>query len=327
MEIQHETLLEMYKRMRLIRQFEEAAETMKNQGEIPGCCHSSAGQEAAVVGACMALSEADYVTGTHRSHGHPIGKGADVLTLMAELKGKVTGVCKGLGGSMHFTDTSIGLIGESGIVGGGIPIATGAGLSAKVRQSSQVCLCFFGDGAVNEGAFHESLNMASLWKLPVIYFCENNGYSISTSLDESHGQPSIARRADAYGIKGITIDGQDTLSVYASTLEAVQRARNGNGPTLIEARTHRFDKHMMGMPDEKYRDQNEIEQQRLNNDPIVRHRAMMIEKNVSKKAISTIENRANQLIAEAVKFAEESAYPLQNDPYQYLYSQPLPVSN
>src|SRR5215207_39016 len=204
--------------MQRIRQFEEALITERMKG------HLSIGQEAAVVGACMALREDDAMTGTHRSHGHPIGKGADLKALMAELMGKATGICKGRGGSMHLADKSVGIIGESAIVGGGIPLATGCGLSAKVRGADQVCLCFFGDGAVNQGTFHESLNMASLWKLPVIFFCENNGYAITTSLASSHAQPSIARRSDAYGMPGVDIDGQDVCSVYEVTSVAVKRA-------------------------------------------------------------------------------------------------------
>src|ERR1700681_1066658 len=171
--------------------------------------HLSIGQEGAIVGACMALRDNDYITGTHRSHGHPIGKGAKLDALMAELMGKETGICKGRGGSMHLADKSVGIIGESAIVGGGIPLATGCGLSAKVRQTDQVSLCFFGDGAVNQGTFHESLNMASLWKLPVIYVCENNGFALTTSVARSHGQPNIAKRAAAYGLPGIAVDGQD----------------------------------------------------------------------------------------------------------------------
>src|SRR5579863_716098 len=179
---------EAYRRMLRIRLFEEAGTRLFKEGAIPGAYHGSIGQEAAIVGACLALREQDPMTGTHRSHGHPIGKGADLNALMAELMGKETGICKGRGGSMHLADNSVGIIGESAIVGGGIPLATGCGLSALVHGIPQVTLCFFGDGAVNEGTFHECLNMASLWKLPVIYFCENNGYAVSTTLAQSHAQ-------------------------------------------------------------------------------------------------------------------------------------------
>src|SRR5580704_11996509 len=200
--------LEAYRRMFRIRRFEEEGTRLFKSGAIPGAYHSSIGEEATIVGACMTLRDDDAMTGTHRSHGHPIGKGSDLKALMAELMGKCTGICKGRGGSMHLADATVGIIGESAIVGGGIPLATGVGLSAKVRRTDQVCLCFFGDGAVNQGTFHESLNMASLWKLPVIYLCENNGYAITTSLAQSLGQPSIAARASAYGIPGVLVDGQ-----------------------------------------------------------------------------------------------------------------------
>src|SRR5579864_3907554 len=225
---------EAYRRMLRIRKFEEEGTRLYTAGQIPGAYHASIGQEATIVGACMALRDDDAMTGTHRSHGHPIGKGADIKALMAELMGKQAGICKGRGGSMHLADKSVGIIGESAIVGGGIPLATGVGLSAKVRGTNQVTLCFFGDGAVNQGTFHESLNMASLWKLPVIYLCENNGYALTTSLESSHGQPNIAKRAEAYGMRGITVDGQDVRAVYEATSDATARARSGQGPTLIE---------------------------------------------------------------------------------------------
>src|SRR5579871_983042 len=206
--------LEAYLRMMRIRKFEEEGMRLFIAGRIPGAYHASIGEEATIVGACMALRVDDAMTGTHRSHGHPIGKGADLKALMAELMGKVTGICKGRGGSMHLADNSVGIIGESAIVGGGIPLATGVGLSAKVLDTGRVCVCFFGDGAVNQGTFHESLNMGSLWKLPVVYLCENNGYAVTTSLAASHAEVSIAKRADSYAIKGIAVDGQDIEAVY-----------------------------------------------------------------------------------------------------------------
>src|ERR1700733_6934710 len=189
--------LETYRRMLRIRRFEEEGTRLYTAGKIGGAFHASIGHEASIVGACMALRNDDSMTGTHRSHGHPIGKGAPLKALMAELMGKATGICKGRGGSMHLADKSVGIIGESAIVGGGIPLATGVGLAAKVRGTDRVCLCFFGDGAVNQGTFHESLNIGSLWRLPVIYLCENNQYALTTSIARSHGQPSIAKRAES----------------------------------------------------------------------------------------------------------------------------------
>src|SRR5215469_14695505 len=270
MSLAREQYRETLRRMLRIRKFEEEGMRLFKAGRIPGAYHASIGEEATIVGACMALRDDDAMTGTHRSHGHPIGKGADLKALMAELMGKATGICKGRGGSMHLADNSVGIIGESAIVGGGIPLATGVGLSAKVRGTDQVCLCFFGDGAVNQGTFHESLNMASLWKLPVIYLCENNGYAITTSLQSSHAQPSVARRADAYGMPGVAVDGQDVRAVYEATHEAVARARRGVGPTLIEAKTYRFEEHNVGLivPGTPYRSADEIETFRTHRDPI-----------------------------------------------------------
>src|SRR5688572_24161063 len=243
-----------------IRRFEEEGTRQFKAGKIPGAFHASIGQEAAIVGACLALRDEDTIVGTHRSHGHPIGKGANLNTLMAELMGKATGISKARGGSMHLADISVGIIGQSAIVGGGIPLATGAALSAQVLGAGRVSLCFFGDGAVNQGTFHESLNMASLWKLPAVYVCENNGYAITTSVARSHAQPSIAKRGDAYGIPNVTVDGQDVQAVFETTSDAVARARQGEGPTLIEAKTYRFDEHCVGLviPGAPYRSESEV---------------------------------------------------------------------
>ena len=223
-QLTRELSLQAYRRMVRIRRFEEEAMRRAMAGEFSGM-HSSSGQEAAIVGACLALRDDDYITGTHRSHGHPIGKGADLKPLMAELYGKATGICKGRGGSMHLADRKVGIIGESAIVGGGIPLATGAALSIQVRGTDQVSLCFFGDGAANQGTFGESLNLAAIWKLPVIFFCENNLYAISTPVAKSHGQPDIALRAAGFGLPGVIVDGQELAEVHAATALAVSRAR------------------------------------------------------------------------------------------------------
>jgi pyruvate dehydrogenase E1 component alpha subunit len=309
--------IELYTRMLRIRKFEEAIIAHNPVG------HLSIGQEGAIVGACMALRDDDYVTGTHRSHGHPIGKGADVLPLMAEIYGKQTGICKGLGGSMHLTDTSKGLICESAIVGGGFPLATGAGLSIKVRKTDQVSLCFFGDGATNQGTFHESINMAAVWKLPVIFFCENNGYAVTTSVANSHGQPDIARRADGYGIPGVIVDGQDAEAVYAVTEEAVERARTGEGPTLIEAKTYRFDEHSnrLAIPIE-YRSKDEIAHHRANRDPITLYRAVLDERGLSADA-DKAETDTTELTDRAVQFAKDSPEPVMQDLIDCMYSMPI----
>ena len=316
---------EAFRRMLRIRKFEEEGMRLFKAGQIPGAYHASIGQEAAIVGACMALRNDDAMTGTHRSHGHPIGKGADLKALMAELMGKSTGICKGRGGSMHLADNSVGIIGESAIVGGGIPLATGVGLSAKVRGTDQVCLCFFGDGAVNQGTFHESLNMASLWKLPVIYLCENNRYAITTSLESSHAQPNIARRADAYGMPGVAVDGQNVRSVFEATEAAAKAARAGSGPTLIEAKTYRFEEHEVGLvvPGKPYRSEQEIEQYRAGSDPIVSFRRVLLADGFQEAELSEIEAEVLATVAEAVHYAESSPLPDPGSVYDYLYSHPV----
>jgi acetoin:2,6-dichlorophenolindophenol oxidoreductase subunit alpha len=315
---------EAYRRMLRIRRFEEEGTRLFNEGVIPGAYHGSIGQEAAIVGACLALSDEDAMTGTHRSHGHPIGKGADLKALMAELMGKEAGICKGRGGSMHLADNSVGIIGESAIVGGGIPLATGVGLSAKVRKTKDVCLCFFGDGAVNQGTFHESINMGALWRLPVIYFCENNGYAITTSLIGSHGQPSIAARAASYGIPGVVVDGQDVTAVFDATDEAVKRARRGEGPSLIEAKTYRYDEHNVGMrvPGKPYRAAEEIEEYRTQRDPIVHFRKRLLVSGFSEAEVSSIEQEVEAAVKEAIRFGEESPLPTPDTLFDYMYSDP-----
>lgn len=318
--------LEAFRRMLRIRRFEEEGTRLFKTGRIPaGAFHASIGQEAAIVGACIALRDGDAMTGTHRSHGHPIGKGGELKALMAELMGKSTGICKGRGGSMHLADNTVGIISESAIVGGGIPLATGCALAAKVRRVDQVSLCFFGDGAVNQGTFHESLNMASLWKLPVIYLCENNGYAITTSVARSHGQPDIAKRADAYGMQGVAVDGQDVRAVYEATRAAVIRARRGEGPTLIEARTYRFDEHNVGLfvPGTPYRSPQEVEHHRTQRDPIVLYRKVLLEDGVEETTLASIEAEVDASVAAAIEFAESSPLPDPATLHDYMYSTPI----
>ncbi len=317
---------EAYLRMLKIRGFEETITRLINEGEVAGACHSSIGQEAAIVGACMALKIDDYISGTHRSHGHPIGKGAQLKPLMAEILGKVTGVCKGRGGSMHLTDTSVGSIGESAIVGGGISLATGAALSAQVRGTEQVALTFFGDGASNEGVFHESINMAAIWKLPVIFFCENNHYAAVTPAASTHGQPDIARRADGYGVPGVIVDGQDFDAVYKVTLEAVERARRGDGPTLIEAKTYRFDEHCVGLFIKGgYRTQEEMDYYKSERDPVKLFRAVLLSRGMSEAALLEIEGQAKALVGEAETFARESPFPEPEEAFELVHANPIPI--
>jgi TPP-dependent pyruvate/acetoin dehydrogenase alpha subunit len=313
---------EAYRRMLRIRKFEEQGTRLFTEGVIPGAYHSSIGEEATIVGACMALRNDDAMTGTHRSHGHPIGKGADLRALMAELMGKETGICKGRGGSMHLADRSVGIIGESAIVGGGIPLATGVALAFRARRTDQVCLCFFGDGAVNQGTFHESLNMASLWKLPVVYLCENNGYAIVTSLKQSHAQPQITRRAAGYGLPGVEVDGQDVEAVFRVTAHAVARARRGEGPTLIEAKTCRFDEHNVGLiiPGKPYRTAEEVESQRARRDPIVLYREGLIGAGIPNVDLEGVEAEVDMQVAEAIQFGENSPLPSPDALYENLFS-------
>ena len=316
-----------YRRMLRIRGFEQAVTRLINEGEVPGACHSSIGQEAAIVGACMALRTDDYMSGTHRSHGHPIGKGADLKPLMAEILGKATGVCKGRGGSMHLTDASVGSIGESAIVGGGIPLATGAGLSAQVRGTDQVALSFFGDGAVNEGVFHESLNMAAVWKLPVIFFCENNLYAAITPAAATHGQPDVARRADGYGMPGVIVDGQDFDAVYAATAEAVERARCGNGPTLIEAKTYRFDEHCVGLfINGSYRPKEELERFQNDGDPLTLFRKKLLDRGGTEAMLTGIEEEVWQSVEDAIQFAKDSPFPQPEEAFDLVYANPIHIA-
>ena len=317
---------EAYRRMVRIRKFEQEGTRLYKAGQIPGAYHASIGQEGAIVGACMALRDEDYITGTHRSHGHPIGKGATLDGLMAELMGKVTGICQGRGGSMHLADGSVGILGESAIVGGGIPLAAGAAMSAKVRGTDQVALSFFGDGAANQGTFHETLNMAAVWKLPVIFFCENNLYALTTPVSESHGQPDIAKRAYGYDIPGVIVDGQDVVAVYEATHTAVERARCGQGPTLIEAKTYRFDEHQVGLntnAGRAYRAPSEIEDYVVHRDPIACFKKVLLETGVSAAELEAIEQEVDAAVAQATEFAQASAWPDSSEVYQNMYSNPI----
>jgi 2-oxoisovalerate dehydrogenase E1 component len=302
---------EMHRRMWRIRLFEDEARRLKAEGLVSGPVHCATGQEATVVGACLALRESDTLTGTHRSHGHPIGKGAALGPLMAELLGRRDGICRGQGGSMHLADFRVGSLGESGIVGAGIPVATGAGLSARTRGTDEVCLCFFGDGASNQGSFHESLNMAAVWKLPVVYLCENNLYAATTPLESATSVSDIALRAGGYGIPSEIVDGQDVLAVHAAVRRAVARARRGEGPTLVEAKTYRYCEHAdgEGIPG-GYRDESEIEDWRRR-DPLLLFREGLVAEGILAGAeLDAIEKEVREEVAHAVSFAQASPAPV-----------------
>lgn len=302
-------LIKMFSDMLLIRKFEEAVEKLFQEGKIPGTMHLCIGQEATAVGACVALTNTDKITSTHRGHGHSIAKGTEIKPMMAEILGKATGYCKGKGGSMHIADLNVGNIGANGIVAAGLPIAAGAALASKMKNEGYVVICFFGDGATNEGAFHEALNLASVWDLPVIFFCENNLYGMSGSIKEMVNIEHISERAKAYGIPGVTISGNNVLEVARVTQEAVDRARNGKGPTLIEAETYRWRGHSRSDA-RKYRTREEEKEWRKNRDPIASFKEKLMEENILTEDIFLkIEKRIDVEIAEAVKFAEESPEP------------------
>lgn len=319
MDLSKETLLDMYTRMLRIRKFELKAAELFAAGELGGFVHLYAGEEATAVGVCENLSDDDYVTSTHRGHGHVIAKGGEPKYMMAELYGKETGYCKGKGGSMHIADATKGILGANGIVGAGLPIATGAALSIKLRGSDQVAVCFFGDGASNQGTFHESMNMASLWKLPVVYICENNLYGEFTSQKDHQAITDVSDRAIAYGFPGITIDGNDVLAVYEATNEAIKRAKDGAGPTLIECKTYRLRGHFEGDP-QLYRSKEEVEEW-AKKDPIPRFEKYLLENNIaSEEEIKKVQNNIDQEIEDAVKFAKESKEPEEKAAVEDVYT-------
>lgn len=317
-------LLEMQRRMLRIRRFDERASKMVKRGQIPGTVHTSIGQEAQVVGACMALGPSDYMTGNHRSHGHPIGKGAPLGPLMAELVGKGTGVCKGKGGSLHLADFAVGSLGESGIVGSSIPIAVGAALSSKVLRNGRVALAFFGDGAANQGNLYEGMNLAGVWKLPVVFLCENNQYALSTP---AHTVTSgvIAERATGFGMPGVRVeDGQDVLAVYGAVSEAVERARRGDGPSLVEVVTYRFNEHSEGLRlGTDYRD-NEERERWLKLDPIDLFRATLTARGAaSAEQLDALEAEVNAEVEAAFDFSQTSPYPDPSVAFEDLYTEPI----
>lgn len=308
MEVSHQKLLWIYERMLLIRKFEDRVHELFAAGKLPGFVHLYAGEEAVAVGVCANMRENDFITSTHRGHGHCIAKGVGVREMMAELFGKATGVCKGKGGSMHIADVEKGMLGANGIVGGGLPLACGSALTAKVKRTGQVAACFFSDGAANQGTFHESLNLAAIWKLPVVFICENNLYAESTAVEYSTSIRNIGDRASAYSMPGVIVDGMDVFAVYEATYEAVARARAGQGPTLVEAKAYRFYGHFEGDA-VKYRTKVEEANFRAKDPiPLFRQR-VLAEKLVSPAELGEIEERAEINIIDAVKFAEASPYP------------------
>ncbi|WP_420544399.1 thiamine pyrophosphate-dependent dehydrogenase E1 component subunit alpha [Tepidanaerobacter syntrophicus] len=298
-----------YKTMNRIRCFELKAQSLFEQNKLRGSVHLYVGQEAIAATVCSLLRDDDYITSTHRGHGHCIAKGATLDKAMAELMGKATGYCKGRGGSMHIADFTKGNLGANAIVGGGIPIATGAALAAKLRGSDQVAVSFFGDGASNQGTFHESLNLASVWKLPAIYICENNYYAISVPVTQSTSVEDISVRGTAYSMPGFTVDGNDVSDIYEVVEQAIKRAREGKGPSLIECKTYRYLGHWLGDP-QPYRSRDEIEFWKQNKDPIKRMREFMLEcGEFTSEELDQIEQAAAKEAEDAAEFALNSPDP------------------
>ena len=310
--ISKENLLGMYRTMQTIRQFESRVRDIFKEGKLPGFVHVSIGEEASATGAAAALTKEDYITSTHRGHGHLIAKGGEVKPMMAELFGKKTGYCKGKGGSMHIANFSLGILGANGIVGAGLPLATGAALAAKVRGSSEVALCFFGGGASNEGTFHESLNIASSWKLPVVFMCENNLYGEFTAGKDVTSVKDIADRARGHDMPGVVLNGNDVVEVYEATVQAVERARKGEGPTLLECKTYRWEGHVVGeeafLGKKSYRPTDEIEAWKKRC-PLITFEQRFVPDTFSQAEVEAVQAEVAHAIDDAVQFALDSPYP------------------
>ncbi len=302
-------LLFWYRAMVTIRRFETTVGELYAQGKIPGFIHLSIGQEASAVGVCSCLRKDDYLTTTHRGHGHMIAKGADLKRMMAELFGKRTGYCKGKGGSMHVADFSLGILGANGVVAGGLPIITGAGFSIKMRKTDQVAVCFFGDGAANRGTVHEAMNLASIWKLPVVFVVENNQYASTTPHHDACSVNDICIRAAGYNMPGVAVDGNDFIKVREIALNAVARARNAEGPSLIETKTYRIRGHFEGDP-QKYRTPEEIDAWKNHNDPVQRFEDHLVESRIlTDEKRRQIRDEVAAALQAAVDFAVQSPYP------------------
>jgi acetoin:2,6-dichlorophenolindophenol oxidoreductase subunit alpha len=320
-----EQKLDALRRMLRIRKFEEAALDMVRKGQgIAGSVHLCLGQEATVVGSCMALRDNDFMVGYHRSHGHPIAKGAKLGPLMAELMGRATGICHGKGGSMHLADFSVGSLGETAIIGSGIPQAAGAAYGARIRGTDQVSLSFFGDGGANIGSFHEGLNLAAVWRLGAVFVCENNLYAMSTALADTMAGESIASRAAAYGMPGVVVDGQDVEAVFEVVTAAVDRARGGDGPTLVEARTYRYRDHAeYGNTDLSHRPADEVGRWEAR-DPVGLLRARLLADDVNEGELAELDEAVTADVKDAVAFARSSPMPKPEELFTDLWATPIP---
>jgi pyruvate dehydrogenase E1 component alpha subunit len=315
-----EKQISIYRMMVLIRTFEEKAIELFMNGRIPGFLHSSIGQEAIPATVSSLLRKDDYIVSTHRGHGDILAKGTSVKGMMAELYGKATGYCKGKGGSMHIADLDLGILGATGIVGGGLPIINGAALTATLRGTDQVGVCYFGDGASNEGTFHEALNLASIWDLPVLFVCENNMYAESTPVSYHQKVNDLADRAVGYGMNGASVDGNDVFEIFEAAKRAIDRARKGKGPTLLNCRTYRILGHYVGDPGTAYRKPEEVEEAKRR-DPIQRLVKILLEKGtLSESDATAIASEVETEIEEAVQYAEQSPQPAKADLLTDVYS-------
>jgi pyruvate dehydrogenase E1 component alpha subunit len=312
----------LYRTMLTIRVFEQRVAREFRTGEIPGFVHMYVGEEAVAAGVCANLTDRDWITSTHRGHGHCIAKGCDLRAMMAEIYGREDGLCKGRGGSMHIADFSRGMLGANAIVGGGISLATGAALAAQVRGDDGVAVAFFGDGAANQGVLHESMNLASIWRLPVVYVCENNGFAESTPAAYATSVPEIATRAAAYSMPGVTVDGSDSPAVYEAAREAVRRARAGDGPTFLEVKTYRFMGHFEGDPD-RYRDDAERELTRSRDALASLHDRLVAGGLESAEALEALRTEVEADVSDAIAFAKASRFPDAAEIGRYVYPEPL----
>ncbi len=326
MDVTRDQLVEMYRCMRLVRRFENKVVEMVNANEIPGTTHEYVGQEAVAVGVCAALQETDGITSTHRGHGHILAKGGDPRRVMAELYGRADGYNRGRGGSMHIADLALGIYGANGLVGAGTPIACGAALAAKLEGKQRVVASFFGDGATNQGVVHEAMNLAAIWKLPVVFVCENNGYAITASIRDMLAISRIADRAAAYGFPGEQGDGMDVLAVYAAARKGVARARAGEGPSLIECVTYRYSghfttEHVLGL---KYRSPEEIEAWRAK-DPLSTFPARLMAMDVlTAEQKDAIDADVEQRVEDAIAFSRQSPYPKAEEALDGMYAVTYP---
>jgi pyruvate dehydrogenase E1 component alpha subunit len=318
-ELERDLCVDVLSTMYKIRFFEETVDDLFARGLVHGTMHLSIGQEASAVGSVFALRAEDYILSTHRGHGHCIAKGADINLMMAEFQGKETGYCRGRGGSMHIADMQGRNLGANGVVGGGIPLAVGVGLSLQMRATGEVIMCFFGDGAANQGSFHEALNMAAIWSLPVVYICENNQYGMSMSTQRAFNIDRVSLRADSYGMPGVTVDGNDVAAVYDAASEAVERARSGGGPTLVECMTYRWKGHSKS-DQERYRTKEEIAAWK-EKDPIKRFRELLVSTGtIDEEEAAGIEEEARRTIAAALEFAKSSPEPDANTILEGVYA-------